>query len=418
LESDIRLKHGDPVDTQALLGDMDAVNDNPFRKVNLIYQPSSQPGYTDLVLQTQDRLPVRVYSGFDNSGTAATGHDRWNFGAVWGNVLGTDSQVSYQFSSSSDLFTQPSHAAGEPGGWSFQGHTLSWTMPFHWGDSLMVFGNYERSVPNVGVGLGMLGLNGQASLRYIHNLPRTETFTESLQAGYDFKTTNNNLDFGGTAVSANAVEIDQFPVSYSAGLKDRWGATSMVAGLTYSPSGITANNNTAAFQPGLAQSGRALASARYIYFRCDLNRHTRLPKDLSYSLHVTGQSTNSNLLYTEQLAGGGPEILRGYEPFAILGDEGLLMSNELRAPAIRKLGEYSNLGELQFLTFWDYGSVYAHQPVAGDLNSVTASSAGVGVRYNLRSNIAARFDYGWVLRSIPGTQAGSSMAAISLMVGN
>lgn len=418
IASDIHLKHGDSIDTQSLLGEMDAANTNPFRRVSLVYEPSKQAGYTDLVLQTQDQLPFRFYSGFDNSGTPATGHDRWNFGALWGNVAGTGSQVSYQFSSSSDLFTHPSHPAGEPGGWSFEGHSLSWTTPFHWGDSLIISGDYERSVPNVGLGLGLLGVSGQASVRYLHNLPRTERFTQSLQAGYDFKSTNNNLDFGGISVSANQVEVDQFPLTYTAGLSDSWGATSVTTSLVYSPSGLTGNNNSLAFQPGMNQPGREFASARYMYFRTDANRLTRLPSGASYSLRVTAQASNSNLLYTEQVAGGGQDILRGYSPFSVLGDEGVLMSNELRSAVLRKRGELSEIGQIQLLTFWDYAALHSHQAATGYQNAIDATSAGVGIRYNLRKNVTAKMDYGWALRSIPGTQAGSSMAALSLTVGN
>ncbi len=418
LVSDIRLRHGDSIDTQALLGDMDAVNSNPFRRVNLIYQPSAQTGYTDLVLQTEDRLPLRMYSGFDNSGTSATGHDRWNFGATWGNVLGSDSQLSYQLTTSSDLFTRPSRQAGEPGGWSFQGHSLGWSMPFHWGDSLLLSGDYERSVPNVGAGLGMLGLSGGMGIQYVHNLPRTQRLTESITTGYEFKTTNNNLDFGGTSVSANAVEIDQFPLSYQAALQDHWGTTSVAASLRYSPGGLTANNTTAAFQPGANQTGRPFSSARYIYFRSDVNRLTKLVRDMTYSLRLTAQSTNSNLLYTEQLAAGGPDLLRGYAPFAALGDEGVLMSNEVRGPAWKKIGEMPGMGAWQVLGFWDYGSLHAYQASAGYANAVNASSTGVGVRYSLRSNVTAKLDYGWALRTIPGEQAGSGMAVLSLTVGN
>jgi hemolysin activation/secretion protein len=181
---------------------------------------------------------------------------------------------------------------------------------------------------------------------------------------------------------------------------------------------LTANNTRAAFQPGLNQSGRPFASAHYLYFRSDVNRLTKLPRDLSYSLHMNAQSTTSNLLYTEQLAGGGPDILRGYTPFAALGDEGLLISNEVRGPAWRKIGEVSAMGAWQLLGFFDYGSLHAYQPAAGYSAAVNASSTGVGVRYSIRSNVTAKLDYGWALRTVPGEQAASGMASISLTVGN
>ena len=208
----VTLHHGDTINSDQILSDLDAANANPFRHVNLVYEPADQPGYTDVVLQTEDRFPVRFFTGFDNSGTAATGHNRWNAGATWGDAFGLDQQITYQFSSSSDLYLGSSRGSGSPGGPAFSSHSLSWSMPLSFGDSISIFGDYERSVPNIGADLDLVGVSGQASIRYTHVLPRTADFVQSLQAGYDFKTTNNDLDFGGISVSSSSLEIDQFPV--------------------------------------------------------------------------------------------------------------------------------------------------------------------------------------------------------------
>ena len=114
----VTLHHGDTINSTRILSDLDAVNANPFRHVNLVYEPASQPGYTDLVLQTEDRLPVRFFTGFDNSGTAATGRNRWNAGVTWGDVFGLDQQLTYQFSSSTDLYSGSGRSPGSPGGLS------------------------------------------------------------------------------------------------------------------------------------------------------------------------------------------------------------------------------------------------------------------------------------------------------------
>ena len=68
----IDLQHGDTIDTKKLLNELNSANTNPFRRVDLVYQPAPQAGYTDLVLNTKDRFPVTAYSGFDNSGTSVT----------------------------------------------------------------------------------------------------------------------------------------------------------------------------------------------------------------------------------------------------------------------------------------------------------------------------------------------------------
>lgn len=415
LTGPMNFQHGDTIDTSKVLSDLDAINANPFRRVNLVYQPASQPGYTDLVLETRDRLPLRFFTGFDNSGTAATGHTRLNAGVTWGNAFGLDQQLTYQFSSSSDLYLGSARSPGAPGGPLFAGHSLNWVIPLPFGDSVSVFGDYERTVPDIGTDFGLVGLNGQASIRYLHMLPRTATFVESLQAGYDFKTTNNNLDFGGIAVSSNSLEIDQFPISYLANLTDRWGVSSSSTTAVYSPGSLTPGNKPAEFQA--AGAGYGFPSQRYVYVRQDFSRLTRLPFGGVWSVRALAQISNANLLYTEQLVAGGPGLLRGYQTNSILGDQGVIVSNELRAPPLRKAFE-QQIGQLQFLGFWDYGSLHARKAVEGYANDVNASSIGVGMRYNLLTNVTAKIDYGWQLRPLPGIPGGGHMANIGLVLGN
>lgn len=411
----VTLHHGDTVNSTRILADLDAINANPFRRVNLVYEPAAQPGYTDLILQTEDRFPVRFFTGFDNSGTVATGRSRWNAGVTWGNAFGLDQQLTYQFSSSTDLYRGSTRSPGAPGGPSFASHSLSWSMPFSFGDSVSVFGDYIRTVPNIGPDLGLVGLAGQASIRYTHVLPRTATFVQMLQAGYDFKTTNNDLDFGGVAISSSSLEIDQFPVTYSANLTDHWGVTSSSASLVYSPGALTPNNTAQAFQS--AGFGYGVASNRYLYFREDLNRLTRLPHGVVWATRVVAQASNTGLLYTEQLVAGGPDLLRGYQTNSILGDNGVILSNELRTPPIHRVGGHS-IGRLQFLGFWDYGSLHASKAVEGYSGGVNASSIGPGVRYTFRGNITAKFDYGWQLRELPGVPGRGHVANVGLVLGN
>ncbi len=393
----ITLQHGDTIDTQILLGEVDAANANPFRRVDLIYQPSSQPGYTDLVLNTRDRFPVTAYAGFDNSGTAVTGRSRWNLGMSWGNALWHDQQLSYQFSASDNFFS-----GNGVGGASYLSHSLAWSMPLRTYDSLSIFGSYQKSVPNIGADFGFVGKSGQASIRYNFGLHRTKHFIQTLQFGYDFKTTNNNLAFNGDLVSATSTEIDQFPIAYAANLTDRMGASSLTTTLVLSPGGISPDNRSSDFQPAYGQSGIPGARDRYAYWRADFNRLTKLPMKAVYAFLLMGQVSSTNLLYTEKLAAGGPDILRGYDPNSVLGDRGIVMSNELRTPALTPFPEHA-FGEVQFLTFWDYAHLAAAHPDAGEVNLVNASSVGTGLRYNLRSNFTARVGYGWQLIRLPNT---------------
>jgi hemolysin activation/secretion protein len=414
------LKPGDTIDANALLGELDVANANPFRHVDLVYQPGTQAGTTNLVLQTQDRLPLHVYAGYDNDGQRVLGRDRWTTGFTWGDAFWADQQLSYQLTTSDNFWHHRSAPPGEPDGPSNLAHSLSWSAPLPWGDRLSIFGLYEEEVPKVGASFGLTGVNGQASLRYTRPLPRTQSFTQAVEIGYDFKTTNNNLDFGGTAVSQNATEIDQFPLGYSANLTDPYGSTSLTTTLYWSPGGITAGNTDAAFQPGTGQSGRADARAEYLYFRGELDRLTRLPLDASWAVRFIGQVTDRNLLDTEQVSVGGADLLRGYDPNTINGDQGVVLSNELRTPsfpllpdAVRPAGVSD---DTQLLAFWDYAALSAKEEVEGSGVGAHASSVGLGLRYSLATNLTMKLDYGWQLQHLPGEPLGQ-FGFLSVTVG-
>jgi hemolysin activation/secretion protein len=407
----ITYQHGDTINTNQLLNQLDAANANPFRRVDLVYQPSSQPGYTDLVLNTTDRFPVTAYAGFDNSGTAVTGRSRWNLGATWGNALGLDQNLSYQFSASDNFFSQN-------GTVNYMSNSLNWTMPLRGGtDSLSLLLNYQLSTPDIGVDFGYKGKSGVAGIRYSIGLPRTRKFVETLQLGFDFKVTNNNLAFGGTQVSRTSTEIDQFPVAYAFNVTDSRGSSAFTTTLVYSPGGLTPTNDSAYFQPGINQSGIPGAMSRYVYWRTDFTRLTKLPYKGVYAFRALGQTSTTNLLYTEKLSAGGPDLLRGYDPNSVYGDRGVVISNELRTPGLKPWPEHS-LGEAQFYTFWDYGHLQAAQAFAGAINSVNASSVGTGVRYELRSNFIAHVNYGRALIQLPNTnsQARNNFTEVALTV--
>jgi hemolysin activation/secretion protein len=418
----VDLQPGDTVDSNTLLGDLDTANANSFRHVDVVYQPGTAPGTTDIVLQTQDRLPLRVYGSYDNSGQPVVGRDRWSLGFNWGNAFWLDQLLSYQLTTSNDFWHHRASIPGQPSGPEFVSHALSWSAPLPWGNRLSIFGDYEQSVPKIGTGFGETGISGQASLRDTYALPRTQSFTQAVEIGYDFKTTNNNLDFGGTLVSANSVEVDQFPLGYSANLLDRFGSTGLTTTLVWSPGGLTDANTDAAFQPGIGQSGRFGAKASYLYFRGELDRLTQLPKDFSWALRFIGQLSDRNLLDTEQLSVGGPDLLRGYDPNTINGDDGIVVSDELRAPPFSPLGKALPGGltdQAQLLAFWDYAALSPHEAVAGDFTDVGvhASSAGLGLRYTLATNLAVKLDYGWQLQRAPAAATLGQFGFISVTIG-
>jgi len=374
--------------------DLDRLNANPFRTVNLTFQPGAEPGTTDATLKTQDRLPFHIYAGYDNQGSPTLGQDEWNTGASWGNLFGLGQILSYQFTRS---------FSGR-----YNAHSLNWTVPLPWGDQLLVFGSYAEERPDVGSDFNETGHSGQASLRYVHNLPRWGQLTQDVQLGYDFKTTDNNTEFGGVSVFTGEAEIDQFPIIYDGSLSDAWGETSLENQLVISPGGLTGADTNAASQnlvPGSA--------ADYIYDRVGLTRLTLLPRGFNWVVRLTGQLADRNLLDSEQLGLGGSDSVRGYDTDTALGSEGVILSNEVRAPAV----SLTNRDSEQVGAFWDWGHVSQVRDIPDQVTSAALSSVGLDLHAVVGRFVDVKVDLGWRLRNAPSDPDHGAFTDIAAVVG-
>ncbi len=385
--SQVRLQTNRPLDSRELQADLDWVNRNPFREVDAQFKQGDKLGQSDVVLQVHDQLPLRVYTGYENTGTKFTGENRYLAGFNWGNVFGQDQQLNYQYTTDDSFKLVKAHSA-------------SYVIPLPWRHTLTFFGSYVDASADFGStapGTTSSGKSYQASMRYEVSLPSIGKYQHAVTVGFDFKKSNNNLEFGGSTFSASDTHVDQFEAGYSAVLPDKFGQTS--AGLEgyYSPGDLTSDNNDTAFN-GL----RPNSKAKYVYGRLTAQRLTRLPVDFSWVLKGTVQVSDARLLPSEQLGVGGYNTVRGYEERLENGDDGWLISNELRTPAF-KLGSLVETpmepDYLQGLVFFDYGSLHTVDRVATDPQDGALSSVGAGLRYTLSRYLNIRFDYGYELSS-------------------
>jgi hemolysin activation/secretion protein len=412
LLSGLEINPGDPIDNARLISDVDWLNLNPFRQSDIVYRRGVAPGTTDIVLQTEDRFPLRVYAGYDNSGNVATGHDRWRLGFNWGNAFWSDQQLSYQLTTSDNFWHSREAINGVRQDPNFVSHSVTWTVPLPWKDRLELFGVYQQSVPDL-IDFTAQGISAQASLRYIPTLAKLGTTTQELQFGYDFKLSNNDLEFGGFSLNKGGIETDihQFVATYSLTIPDMLGNTSGSATLTWSPGNLSAGNTNAAFR-----ASSTFARANYTYGLIELDRTTKLPEDLSLVARARGQLASTSLLPSEQLGLGGASFLRGYDDYIASGDRGILLSVELRSPVWKLVGEDA----LQLLSFFDYGSVhYQHVPIDPTTNQegskgTELASTGLGLRYTLSHYVDLRLDYGFQLRDQPGTNGHSQFGHVSI----
>lgn len=404
----VRTSPGGRIIASSLLDDLNWLNQNPFRRVDLVYERAQEPGRSDIVLRVQDRLPFRAFAGYENTGTETTERGRTFVGFNWGNALGLDHQLSYQFTSSPGFWNNPTEKPRSAS------HSGSYIIPLPWRHTLTLFGSYSESVPEIDSSFHQIGRSAQASARYGVPLPGVERITHDLTAGFDWKRSNNDLEFGGVSVSSTAADVAQWMVGYSASRADGWGGLAASANLFVSPGGFNSHNTTAAFQ-----TQRANTDSRYVYGRLSLDRVTRLPHDTSWIVRLQGQMSNGGLLSSEQLGLGGGTSVRGYDERASNGDQGFIAVNELRSPEyglMRQLTGRDAGDRLHVLAFWDYGIANNRNPGFGEAKTAHLSGVGVGFRYSLPPYISLRFDYGWGLITPTGKSDRSQRPHLGLTV--
>lgn len=440
LVSQVRLKPGDRINIEKLEDDKNWINQNPFRLVNIVANRGDEAGTTDLTVDTvQEKIPVRAYVGYNNSGQFILGHDRWEFGFTWGNALWLDDQFSYQLSTSNDFWHNREQFYGKEDRPTFVGHTLSYEIATGWRDKITIYGSYLESSPLLGPYLGFAGTDASAGIRYTTKLPSTRKFDEKISAGYEFKTSNNNLEFGGFLVSDVTTEVDQFFIEYDATNRDDYGQTDLTNTFVFSPGGLTDGNTNRlyALQTCGAVHCAGAPSANYVYDHIVLTRVTGLPQGepLANSLgwfggatsitRLVAQVSNGNLIPSEQLGVGGVDTVRGYDTRVANGSEGIFISEELRTPGFSLahllLNTNSPWNDLtQLGVFWDYGSVWDNDTAPGAASSTQLQSVGLG--FHLLSgpdqNVRIDLNYGWQLRKLPGAEDHSQFGHVAVTIAN
>lgn len=127
-----------------------------------------------------------------------------------------------------------------------------------------------------------------------------------------------------------------------------------------------------------------------------------LAKDTLLLLRGDMQFADRPLVPFEQFGLGGQESIRGYRQDALLKDNGIFASAEVRIPIVR----FSrNKSLLQVAPFVDFGTAWnrsGRESSSSNSDPNTLLSAGLGLRLQLEDRLSARFDWGIPLVSFSG----------------
>jgi hemolysin activation/secretion protein len=389
----LRQPVGQPINTADLKADLDWLNRNSFHQVTVVAEPGKEPGTTALVLRANERFPLRFTAGYNNTGSPVSAEDRVSAGFNWGNAFGLGHQLGYNFSASPDFSTSRAHSA-------------NYAFDLPWRHTVRLSGTYSDLTGRVAAPLSLSGRSWQTSLRYeIPLRAPAPNLTHTVSAGFDFKASNNNLEFARIPITDNLTHIAQFNVTYDVSRTDPRGRTDLGFAVFASPGGLTSRNRTTPFN--LSRNG---AKPDYAYATLNLSRTQRLPLGFTWSPRAQFQAASGNLLGSEQMSGGGSSSVRGYEEGEAYGDHGVLLSHELTLPAFtvaKHLGAKSPPDSLQLFAFQDYARLRSSHPLFGE-TPVELHSVGAGLRYQAGSHLSLNFTYGWQLRDSGLSRSGEN----------
>jgi hemolysin activation/secretion protein len=380
-----------------LIRDLSWINTNPYRQVNLVYEPGESHGLTDIDLVVSDRKPWRTYAGGDNTGTPVIGRTRWFTGINLENIFFRDHILSFQFTTANAFH-------------EFKSYTFEYAAPLPWRNTIHFFGAYAAINPGSSI-LKSTGKTYQLSGRY--TIPQwfkpnfsLDQITEEI--GFDFKGTNNNIIFGEdtTPLVEQLVWIGQFTGSFYLNW-DRKGYK-VATGIEgyWSPGQMLAHQTPADFN-----ALRAGSTAKYFYSKFLLSLELTKAPIFNFYAQGRAQIANAALLPSEQFALGGYSTVRGYDERVVNGDNAFCTNVEVRTKSfsIASLWTSKVADAMHFLVFFDAGRGWNKTPIAGVPNSQSLMGIGPGLRYQIAPFFILRSDLGFPLLRVANDSGGARL---------
>lgn len=149
-------------------------------------------------------------------------------------------------------------------------------------------------------------------------------------------------------------------------------------------------NTMDASQDGDTYISRSGAKPNYSSVNLTLSRLQTINDKFQIMLYNDNQYTSNTLYSAEQFGYGGPQYGRAYDFSEITGDKGSKIGAELRYNGLPQFKETS----FQPYTFYDVGKV-KNNYIAN--SSISAASAGLGIRFGTEKNQSGSIGIAWPL---------------------
>jgi hemolysin activation/secretion protein len=405
IKAALRTRPGEPLVAGVMFSDLDWLNKNPFRRVDLVYARGADLGTTDVVLRVTEQRPWLAFAGYDNDNVDALGRDRWFAGVRAGNLWGREQQLSLLYSQG--------RSAG-----IYRGLALDYVVPLRWHDQLGVTASFAEPKVHGGV-FGSEGRSWRVGLRYGRELPRTRLWELNWTAGYDIRSSNNDILFGGTNVFSAAYQTHEFFAELTGRRPGPFGESTARLAIYVSPGDIGDRNSSA----DLSRAGRPRIGACYAYADLGAGHTFPLPAECSLIASAGLRLTGDRLPPSSEFSLGGAGQLPGYAEASALGDGAVWGQLKLQSPVwhVFRREVTAAADAVRFSAVYSAGRVAIRDLTATEVGQGLGShrqleSVALGASYEYSRRLQLNFTYGWQLRAAGAGAARSSRGHVSAVL--
>ena len=367
------------------------LNENTDLQVASIFEKGQDLGTVDMILKVQDSAPRHFSADYNTYGSNVTSLERSGLRGDLGNffcngdtlsVIGACGFPINRLKFVDGIYKVPLNRRGA-------------YLEFSYLYSDFDVAQYER--------LDLHGKTNVAATKFTQALQRKAKFNTDIYTGFEYKQIEN---FQGDRVAAydklrvlslgyNIDYMDSFGGRNVADIVGYWGIPSFLGGLPPIDDDLCSRKG---------------AGGRFVYIDANYQRIQRLPASCFLFLNVQGQLSFYKLPLSEEFYIGGINTVRGYPLAVSLGDTGLCVNVEFRAPPPFGRSHVPHSKKtwrevLQFVGFIDHGETYEYGNAINDQsNRAFLTSVGVGARIYAPWNFDCSMDVGFPLTNMQDTE--------------
>lgn len=370
------IKSGDYVKQSELERTLLLLSDTGGISIKAVLAPGKTAGTTELIVDINDADVFSADLSVNNYGSYYTGSDPRSLALSFNNATGLGDVLNVNYS-----FT----------GEGMNNYSLNYMVPAG-SDGWRLGVNYSRLNYTLHREYAPLSANGKTETFGVfgqYPIVRSRNYDLYGQIGVNTRLLVDDID---AYDSSNHRRANIVTLGLSGVSRDSHGASSFA---------LNVDNGRLKFTGGKDVNGKlwknddaegAQTGGRYTKASFNFNRLQNLNNRLNFYLSFTGQLASNNLDSSEKLYLGGGNGVRAYPQSEASGDEGYLLTGELRY----NLPTY----KFQLAAFIDCGRVDGSKSGwAGGDPSRTLSGAGLGIILNSQKEYSIRVDHAWKLSS-------------------